>query len=121
MSFRVFLSENNKYIICRVSGPMTTETAVEFAREMDSLSRAHGITRFLTDVRDAPNTSSVTDNHRFTQNDMSDLGLQKNVRTAILTKQSDRSHDFVVFASQNAGYNVRLFDDEHAALSWLEE
>lgn len=99
---------------------MTADTAVEFAVEMDRLSRVHGIGRFLTDVRDAPNTSSVPENYRFTENDMNALGLQKDARSAILTRQSDRSHDFVVFASQKAGYNVRLFDDESAATSWLE-
>jgi hypothetical protein len=115
------LAENKKYITCRVIGPMTTDTAVEFSREMDILSRKHGIKRFLTDVRDAPNTSTAMEKHRFAQIDMLELGLQKDVRAAILTRQSDRSHDFVEFASQNAGYNVRLFDGEHAAISWLEE
>jgi hypothetical protein len=120
MSFKVFLSDNKKYIICRVSGPMSVDTAAEFTKEMDLLSRAHAIKRFLTDVRDAPNTSSVMENHNFTQSDMRKLGLQKDARTAILAKQSDRSHDFVEFASQSTGYNVRLFDDEHAAISCLE-
>jgi recombination DNA repair RAD52 pathway protein len=121
MSYRVFLAENNKYVICRVSGPMNADTAVEFSREMDILSRAHGIKRFLTDVRDAPNTSSVSENHSFAQIDMKKLELQKDARSAILTRQNDRSHDFVAFVSQNAGYNVRLFDDEAAAITWLEE
>jgi len=121
MNFRVFLSENRKYIICRVYDPMTTDTAVAFSREMDRLSREHGIKRFLTDVRAAPNTSSVMENYSFTQIEMSELGLQKDVRSAILASQSDRSHDFVEFASRNAGFNVRLFDDETAAIAWLEQ
>ena len=120
MSFVVSLSENGKYILCRVSGPMTATTAIEFSAEMDKLARKHGINRFLTDVRDAPNVSSVVENHQFADSDMKALGLQKNVRAAILTRQSDRSHDFVEFATQNAGYNVRLFDDEQAAITWLE-
>jgi hypothetical protein len=121
MSFTVFLADNGKYIICRVIGPMTASTAVEFTKEMDLLSQVHKINRFLTDVRDAPNTSSAMENLNFTQNDMKNLDLQKNVRAAILIRPRDRSHDFVEFATQNAGYNVRLFDDEVAAISWLEE
>jgi hypothetical protein len=81
MSFKVFLSENNKYIICRVSGPMTVDTATEFAKEMDFLSRAHGIKRLLTDVRDAPNTSSVMDNHNFTQSDPQRKSQLTKIRT----------------------------------------
>ena len=66
---------------------MTVDTATEFAKEMDSLSRAHGIKRLLTVVRDAPNTSSDMDNHNFTQSDPQRKSLLTKNRTWLQCKQ----------------------------------
>ncbi len=33
MNYDITISENRKYIICRVTGPMTVRTAQEFAKE----------------------------------------------------------------------------------------
>jgi hypothetical protein len=43
------------------------------------------------------------------------------VRPAILVDPHDNSHDFVDTFTQNAGYGVRVFDDEAAAIVWIEE
>ena len=52
---------------------------------------------------------------------MKRLDLQRDVRSAILVDSGDHSHDFVETVTQNAGYVVRVFDDEAAAIAWLEE
>ena len=119
MTYDISISENGKYIICRVMGPMTVNTAQEFAKEMDSLSRAKNIKRFLYDVREAPNTSANYKNYQYAYQDMDDLGLQRDVRSAILADPADTSHDFVGTVAQNAGFNVRVFHDEGAAIAWL--
>jgi len=49
------------------------------------------------------------------------LDLQKNARSAILTSRDDRSHDMVETFMRNAGYNVRIFTDESAAVAWLDD
>lgn len=121
MSYTIAISENGSYIICRVIGPMTVEIAQEFAREMDNLSHAKNIKRFLTDVREAPNVSSVNQNYKYANQDMKGLKLQRGVRSAILVDPADTTHDFVETAVMNAGYNVRVFRDERAAIAWLNE
>jgi hypothetical protein len=121
MSYAIALSENGKYIVCRMAGPMTVEIARESAKELDRLSRSTGIKRFLNDVRNAPNVSDVLANYDFAYRDMNGLNLQRDVRSAILADPADRTHDFFETVAKNAGFNVRIFHDENAAIAWLNE
>jgi hypothetical protein len=121
MTYSITISENGKYIICKVIGAMTAEIAKEFSKEIDSLSRAKNIKRFLNDMREAPNRSSAVQNYKYTYKDMSDLGFQRDVHSAILADPADTSHDFIETLAKNAGYNVRVFHDEDAAIAWLNE
>lgn len=120
MSYEIRMSENGRYIICRVTQSITVELAREFTIALDQLSRSQRIKRFLVDVRGAPNVASVFQNFDFANKDMADLGLQRDVRSAILVGVNDHSHDFVETVTQNAGYGVLVFDDEAAAIAWLE-
>ena len=121
MSYTITISENGQYIICLVTGPITVEIVREFAREIDSLSRAKNIKRLLTDVREAPNISSIYQNYEYAYQDMKNLKLQRDIRSAILAKPADTTHDFVETVVRNAGYNVRIFHDKSAAIAWLNE
>jgi hypothetical protein len=119
VSYSIGLSEDGSYLICRVTGPMTVETAREFTQKMDRVSRETGVNRFLSDVREAPNVSGTLENYRYAYKDMPELDLRRDVRAAILADPADHSHDFAETVVQNAGYNVRLFHDEEAAIAWL--
>ncbi len=121
MSYTLTISENGRYIICRVTGPMTVEVAQAFGRDMDRVSRTQNIKRFLTDVRKAPNTSSASQNYGFAYQDMKDMKFQRDVRSAILADPADTTHDFLETAAYNAGYTVRVFHDEDSAIAWLNE
>lgn len=121
MGHAISIAGNGVYLICRVTEPITMEVARAFTTALDAASRAHGIKRFLVDVRAAPNVASVLQNYRFANIDMSEMGLQRDVRSATLVAPDDHSHDFVETVSRNAGYGMRLFRDEAAAIAWLEE
>ena len=121
MGHEISIAGSGVYLICRVTEPITMDVARAFTAALDAASRAHGIKRFLVDVRAAPNVASVLQNYRFANVDMSEMALQRDVRSATLVAPDDHSHDFVETVSQNAGYGVRLFRDEAAAVAWLEE
>lgn len=121
MDYEVSVATSRKYILCKVRVPITRELAIEFSIEMDALSHEHDIGRFLTDARGAPNVSNNLENRNFAYEDMKEMDLQRNVRAAILADPQNRSHDFVETVTRNAGYRVRVFHDEKAAISWLEE
>lgn len=121
MSYQLEMAENGRYLICRVARPVTTNLAMQFSMAMDQVSRAHNVKRFLVDVRGAPNVATVFQNYEYANKGMTSLDLQRDVRSAILVDSGDHSHDFVETVTQNAGYVVRVFDDEAAAIAWLEE
>lgn len=121
MSHKIFLSEDGKYIVCEVTGLITLEVLREFASEVNSLSRATGVKRLLHDVRHAVNVMKISQNYQYAYEDMEGLELQRDVRSVILVNPADKSHDFMETVSQNAGYNVRIFQDEDTAISWLNE
>lgn len=121
MGHEISIAGNGVYLICRVTEPITMEVARAFTTALDAASRAHGIKRFLVDVRVAPNVASVLQNYRFANIDMSEMALQRDVRSATLVAPDDHSHDFVETVSRNAGYGARPFRDEAAAITWFEE
>jgi hypothetical protein len=121
MSYSVSLSENANFINCKLEDPITLEHAKEFALEVDRLSRATGVKRVFTDVRGAPNVLSVFQNYDFAYKTMEALQLQRDVRAATLTDRTDSTHNFAETVIRNAGYNMRLFKDEEAAIAWLCE
>jgi len=121
MSHSASLSENGKFIVCKLNELITLDVAKEFALEVDRLSRATGVKRVFTDVRGAPNVLSVFENYDFAYKILESIQIQRDVRAAILIDQTDRTHNFAETVIRNAGYNVRLFQDEEAAITWLFE
>jgi len=121
MSYTITLSDDGRYIVCRVVGQVKVEIAREFAKEMDRWSRSLNVKRFLTDVREAPNASSTFENYEFAYKDLEELGVQRDARAAILVAPDDRTHDFVEMVVQNAGYGVKIFHDEESAVAWLTD
>ncbi|MFO7680269.1 MAG: STAS/SEC14 domain-containing protein [Chloroflexota bacterium] len=121
MNYKTFLSENGKYAICEVTGLITRENALEFAEASNQLIHAANVKRLLTDVRNASNALGVLGNYSYAYESMGNLSLRKDVRSAILVDKDDRSHDFLETVALNAGYTVRIFRDEEAAISWLSE
>lgn len=121
MNYKTFLSKNGDYVICEVTGLITRENSHEFTEASNRFLSVANVKRLLTDVRNATNELSVSQNYKYAYKDMEDLNLRRDIRSAILTSKGDRSHDFIETVAQNAGYNVRIFSDEETAISWLSE
>lgn len=121
MSYTISISDSRKFLRVHVEGDVSAAAAREWSAELREASRAQGIQRLLVDVRSSRNVSTVLQNYQYAYRSSSDLELPKNVRSAILTSPDDRSHDMVETFMRNAGYNVRIFTDESAAIAWLED
>jgi len=120
MGYTISISEDGKYLWVQVNEPMTRKLAGRIGQEMNAAGARYGLRSYLYDVRNAPNIESPTANYFFAHEDMSSLQLDKSVRSAILASPDDHSHDFAETVLLNAGYIVRLFRDEAAAIAWLE-
>jgi hypothetical protein len=75
--------------------------------------------RFLVDLREAELTESVGQQYEFAYKRAEKAGLRRSWRIALLIAPTDESHDFLAIALQNAGYSLRCFDNESAAVDWL--
>lgn len=121
MSYTIELSGSKEFFRIRVEEAVTVELARQWSAELQEMGREQSIRRFLFDVRSSKNFSTVLENYQFAYRDSVELKLKKNVRSAILTAQGDKSHDFVELTMKNAGYNVKVFTEESSAVAWLEE
>lgn len=121
MRYDISLSERGKYIRITILGDITVDTAWDFTRDSMEASSTHGVDRFLYDARQAQNLSSVLENYKFAYEGSKEMELSHSARSAILAAPDDKSHQFVVTAFRNAGFNVLGFTDEEAAVAWLEE
>ncbi len=121
MAYEVMLSETGNYLLIRLTGKVTIELAWDFSVVATQRANQLGIDGFLFDVREAANVESDTQNYAFAFGGMAELKLSKTSRAAVLRHPDDSSHDFLVWAAREAGYNVRIFTDRDEAVAWLEE
>jgi hypothetical protein len=98
---------------------------IPFARDLAIASmkeaKKHDIKNYLYDMTGTPNIASTTENYHYAYEEMSEIGLDRNSRTAILVREGDNSHDFFETVARNAGFNVKIFTDTAEAEAWLVE
>lgn len=121
MKYSVSLSDDKKYILITVNVDITVELAKKFSVEARDLGIKHNIDRFLFDMTDSPNVESTMRNYSYAYEDMPEMELNRNAKSAVLVDPADQSHSFVETVSKNAGYNVRIFIDKKSAIDWLYE
>lgn len=121
MDYQISVGEGEDYILIKVFKPMTSEIGFRSAPEIINLSEKHHISKYLFDVRDAPNIQSVTQNYAFAYQELPKLKFPRNSISAFLIKENDKSHEFIELAFKNAGYLVKSFHSEEEALDWLRQ
>ena len=121
MEYEISIPKNGDYISIKVNQPVTADLGRRFAVDAARLAKEQNIKKFLCDVRNAPNLQSVSEDYFYANTEMDQFGFSKATRSALLVNPDDRSHDFIETAFRNAGYNVKIFTDESAAISWLNE
>lgn len=121
MKYTITLSENKKYLTIKVLDDFTIGVVKQWSLGAAERSRELNIKKFLFDVRVAHNACTILENYHSAYRDHAELHLPRDVCSAILISEEDRSHDVVEMAYQSAGFNVKIFTDEAAAVKWLEE
>ncbi|MDZ4658365.1 MAG: hypothetical protein SH868_12375 [Bythopirellula sp.] len=121
MGIELLIHGSGKFIVCRVTDEMTAHMARQVAVAVEQFSAQTGIKARLIDVREVRNTSSVSKNYDLAYKDLEELRVVRANKAAVLVSPDDSSHDFAMTAVKNAGFNVRKFTDEAAAIAWLEE
>lgn len=120
MAYTISIPARKTYIRIQVTDVITVELARHFSQEARQWGIDHNLSRFLFDMRTVPNVETTLTNYLVAYEDMAQLKLSRVARSAILVSPDDQSHYIVETVTRNAGYNVRLFSDETAAVAWLE-
>ena len=119
MNFKITISEDGNYIIGKVSGKLTEETAQQLAKEYVKIVESTGIKRLLNDVRGAPDAMGVFSGYSYAYKVVNTLGFPRDIRAAIVADAGDDSHDFQETVARNAGYLVKVFHSFDQAVDWL--
>jgi hypothetical protein len=120
MSYTLSIPDGKRYVLVTASGAFSRDLAIEVAINVTRLARANNLHRALFDMRASRNIEPTTMNYYYAHADLTDLRVNRDTRVAILVAPDDHSHDFAERAMREAGYDVALFRDEAAALTWLE-
>lgn len=119
MSYTVKVSEDGTYIIGKITGELTRDTAQQLAKEYAALIESTGIRRILNDVRGVRDQMSTIGSYDYAYKDVKSIGLPRHIRAAIVADEGDRSHYFQETVAHNAGYTVKVFHSFDLAVAWL--
>ncbi|MBK9963429.1 MAG: hypothetical protein IPP07_00425 [Holophagales bacterium] len=122
MAYTITVSPDGAFIVITVTGSLTAELAASFSPEANALSRSLGIRNVLMDVTAAVNSDETYQSYDFAYRSLPRLSdPQAPLRVVAVVRPEDRSHDFVVLAMRNAGFNMEIFRDRAAAEIRLRE
>lgn len=121
MEFEATIAESRKHLVCRVHVPITIDVAHRMAHAMNDLAARSGIDGRLMDCRGQPNVMSIISNYDLAYKDLDALNIDRSMKVASLVDPGESTQEFVHNAIRNAGFNLRVFHDEAAAIAWLDE
>lgn len=120
MDYHISVSSDGHFVIFKVTGNITRQTIMPGIVAAHGRGNELGLDRYLTDVTEASNVETVTENYTFAYSDIRTTeGIDKYARIAVLVAPDDHSHDFVETVARNAGLNFRLFRDREQAEDFL--
>lgn len=120
MPHRIFLSENGRFIVIKVTGEVDSQYALQQGIEATAYGKELKINDLLFDLTEASYVDSILNTHEHAYVKMKHPAINRFSTVALLIREDDHSHDFVETALRNAGYNVRLFTDYESAVAFLK-
>jgi len=121
MSYTITPSPDKTYILIKTVGDITAEIAMQQNLEAHALGKKLGIHKYLLDATESKNIDTVISNYKFAYEDMTTPEIDPSAKVAVIINPGDTSHDFVLTAVTNAGFNVVAFNDMESAKAFLME
>jgi len=120
MAYRIYVSDDRKYIVLEVTGEITRQQHFAHVLEAHEQGRQLGIRRFLVDAIHARNVDSVTENFQFAYEDMRTTPeIDHGAKVAAVAAPGDHSHDFIEVVLSNSGNSAKFFRDRNEAIRFL--
>lgn len=118
--FTIRIAESGDHItVAGLQGIVDAALGVEIAAALIEADRSLRCRRYLVDFRGGPTAGSDAERYDFAYRQLDLLDAPRDTRVALLPDPSDESLGFFETVMVNAGYCLRLFDDEQAAVAWL--
>ena len=122
MKFEISISERKTYLNIRVKEVVTTELLKDFIEKTAERSNKSGINKFLFDLRQAPNQTSLVVHYDFVYDKSRGLGFKPGSKHALLVSSENMyDYSFVETILLNTGYQSKMFTDEKDAIEWVEK
>jgi hypothetical protein len=122
MDYVITPSSDGMYIIIKVKGNITRQTALQMNLEAHALGRQLQIRRYYVDMTESKNADEPLEDYELAHSDMRQTeGIDKQAWVAALVSPNDHSHDFMETVSKNAGLHLKLFTDPDDAMQYLME
>lgn len=122
MSYTLSLSDDGKYILLKVIGDITRNSAMQHNLEAHKMGEELGVNTYLVDLTEARNVESVISNYEFAYTDMTQTpDIDRYARVVVLVDPHDHSHDFIETVARNTGLDVTLYRDRDQAVQHLLE
>lgn len=122
MPYTITVSQNNGYIIVRVTDDMSRKLAAEIADQALLMGKKWRIGRYLIDLTASRNRESILGSYQSAYEDLAVLPWRKTLtRVALLVDPQDDSHDFNEIVLNNIGMRTTLFRDRDEAVQYLLE
>jgi hypothetical protein len=121
VSVAISVSDDGRYGVAVVDADFGGAEATDLTRRVIAFAMERSLTCCLVDVRKARFLGSAFDHYDFANHELANIKDSDRLPVAILVAEGDSSHDFVETVSVNAGYELRVFAQEAAALTWVDE
>ena len=118
MSYDIELIVKDRYVSAKASGPSSLKSDIDFGKRVIRACEDSGRKSVLVDVRKITETSRVIDFYQLAK-EVSPLALGKISRCALVRRKLGDVESFTESAMRHRGINLRSFNDEKEALSWL--
>jgi hypothetical protein len=120
MSHLIQPSEDNAYIIVKITGKIDRTLAMQYNLEAHAIGEKLGISCYLMDLTESRNIDNVVTTYKFAYNDMKHSpGINRSACVSVLVSPDDHSHDFIETVARNSGLDVTLFIDREQAIRHL--
>ncbi len=114
----VRLESNQRLVAIELHSSVGWKALLKAQGNANRVACENALRSFLLDVRGATNPNSLVEDIQYIQG-MTDSGLPRATRIAILTSTRDTSYNFMETAAQNRGLTMRRFMQEEEAVTWL--
>ena len=118
-SYKLEVDQSQDFIHCIADGDLEVKDLSVIAMALFELGQVTGITCYFIDFCKAHNKANPFQTYDFVHVDLNTMDQPDVGKAALLTRQGDQSHNFLVTVMNNACYRVQTFDEKALALSWL--